>query len=212
MDMHRSISFTDAALTLVNHLGVAGVAVGVFLNGLSIPGLGETLLPLGGVAVRQGKMNLIALLVVAMVAQLAGLSLAYVIGRFGGVALLERYGKYVFIRQHELKKMQQGFDRYGSWLVLVGAFIPGIQGLIGYAAGLAEMNYGKFLVSAFLGKTVWIGGLVAMGMVVGGNLALIDRSIKQISVVVLAGLAVLLVWYLYRHRRLRLRTATSEEN
>jgi membrane protein DedA with SNARE-associated domain len=212
MHMHRTISFSDMALTLVNHLGVAGVAVGVFLNGLSIPGLGETLLPLGGVAVRQGKMNLLVLLVVAMAAQLAGLSLAYAIGRFGGVALLERYGKYVFIRHRELKKMQQGFDRYGSWLVLVGAFVPGIQGLIGYAAGIAEMNYGKFLLSSFLGKTVWIGGLVGLGMAVGSNLGLIDRSIKQLSMVVLAGLVTVVVWYLYHHRRQRMQSATTEEN
>lgn len=210
MDMHRSISFSDMAMMLVNHLGVAGVAVGVFLNGLSIPGLGETLLPLGGVAVHQGKMNLVVLLVVAMVAQLAGLSVAYVIGRYGGVALLERYGKYVLIRHQELKKMQRGFDRYGNWLVLVGAFIPGVQGLIGYAAGIAEMNYWKFLVSAFVGKTVWIGGLVGLGMLVGRNLTLIDRSIKQMSMLVLAGLVVLVVWYLLRHRQQRLHTATEE--
>jgi membrane protein DedA with SNARE-associated domain len=212
MDMYGAISFSNAALELVNHLGVAGVAVGVFLNGLSIPGLGETLLPLGGVAVNQGKMNLWVLLVVAMVAQLAGLSVAYAIGRYGGEPLLVRYGKYVFVRPHELKKMQLGFDKYGSWLVLVGAFIPGIQGLIGYAAGIAEMNYGQFLVSAFVGKIVWIGGLVALGMAVGNNLDLIDRSIKQMSMIVLAGLVVLVVWYVWRHRRQRMQTATSEEN
>ena len=123
-----------------------------------------------------------------------------------------RYGKYVFVRPHELKKMQLGFDKYGSWLVLVGAFIPGIQGLIGYAAGIAEMNYGQFLVSAFVGKIVWIGGLVALGMAVGNNLDLIDRSIKQMSMIVLAGLVVLVVWYVWRHRRQRMQTATSEEN
>jgi membrane protein DedA with SNARE-associated domain len=170
------------------------------------------LLPLGGVAVREGKLNLLVLLVVAMAAQLAGLSLAFLIGRYGGVALLERYGKYVFIRHDELQKLHRGFERYGSWMVLVGAFIPGIQGLIGYAAGIAEMNYGKFLVSAFLGKIVWIGGLVGLGMVVGKNLELIDRSLKQMSMIVLVGLVALVVWYVLRHRRQKLQTAATEEN
>jgi membrane protein DedA with SNARE-associated domain len=210
--MYAKISFSDVALSLLNHLSLASIAIGVFLNGLSIPGLGETLLPLGGVAVRQGRLNLLVLLVVAMVAQLAGLSVSYAIGRFGGVALLERYGKYVFLSHHELQKAQQRFDKHGGLLVLVGAFIPGIQGIIGYVAGLAEMNFGQFLVSAAAGKVVWIGGLVGLGVVLGNNLALIDRSIKQISLVVLAALVVAVAWYVYRHRKTKQRVLAGGEN
>src|SRR6266576_2516280 len=144
--MHQSVSFSGVALSLIDKLGVAGVGLGVFLNGLGIPGLGETLLPLGGVAVRQGRMDLLVLLLVAMTAQLLGLTCSYFIARYGGVALVEKYGKYVLISGHELHKAQKGFDRFGSWLVLFGSFIPGPQSIIGYAAGLAAMGYWKFLV------------------------------------------------------------------
>jgi membrane protein DedA with SNARE-associated domain len=209
--MHQSVSFSGVALSAIGKLGVAGVALGVFLNGLGVPGLGETLLPLGGVAVRQGQMNLLVLLVVAMAAQLLGLTCAYFIARYGGVALVERYGKYIMVSSHELHKAQKGFDRYGSWLVLVGSFIPGPQSIVGYAAGLAEMDYWKFLASAAVGKLVWVGGLVAIGLAVGNNLNLIDRSIKQIGVIVLAGLAVVVVWYIYSHRRTKARPVASKE-
>src|SRR6478752_1841722 len=122
--MQGSNSISSAAGALVDHLGVAGVAFGVFLNGLGVPGLSEVLLPLGGVGVKQGHLNLWWLVVASMVAQLAGLSVAYFIARYGGIALVERYGKYVLISRHDLEGAHRAFQKYGGPLVLFGAFIP----------------------------------------------------------------------------------------
>ncbi len=52
-----------------------------------------------------------------------------------------------------------------------------------------------------VGKIVWIGGLVFLGTVLGDHLALIDRGIKQIGVVVLASVIILAVWYIRHLRR-----------
>jgi membrane protein DedA with SNARE-associated domain len=194
------MSFSELAISLVDHLGVFGVGIGVFLNGLSVPGLSELLLPLGGLAVRQGTMDLATLLVVAMVAQLLGVSCAYLLARFGGVVLVERYGKYILVSHRELAQTHKLFERWGGWLVVVGSFVPGVQGVIGYVAGLAEMNYWRFLPAVFVGKLVWIGGLIYLGSVLGSHVVLIDHWIKQIGVIVLAALVVLVIWYVRRHR------------
>src|SRR6266403_2153377 len=97
------MSFLLVASNLVDRLGVFGIGIGVFLNGLSVPGLSEVLVPLGGVAVRQGRMDLASLLVVSMVMQLLGVTCAYFLARYGGIALVEKYGKYVLISPHELE-------------------------------------------------------------------------------------------------------------
>jgi membrane protein DedA with SNARE-associated domain len=201
------MSFSAFATGLIDHLGVLGIGLGVFLNGLGVPGLSEVLVPLGGVAVQQGRMNLGVLVAVAMVAQLVGVSLAYFIARMGGLPIIERYGKYILISSRELDAAQRAFDKYGDWLVVFGAFIPGIQGFIGYVAGVAQMNYARFLMSVFVGKLVWIGGLLYLGLALGDNLELIDRGIKQIAVVVLATVVVFGVWYVRRHRRNKARDA-----
>jgi membrane protein DedA with SNARE-associated domain len=195
------MSFSALAMSLIDHLGLAGIALAVFLNGLSVPGLSEVVLPLAGVAVKQGRLELWALLVVAGVAQLAGLSLAYWIGRRGGLPLIERYGKYILITQHELRSAHAAFERRGAWLVMVGSFIPGLQGLVGYIAGVAEMKYRRFLPAVLVGKAVWIGGLVWLGSFLGGHLELIDRSIKQVGLVVLVVMIGAGVWYIRRHQR-----------
>src|SRR5664279_730381 len=172
------ISFTTVATALITKLGLGGIAVGVFLNGLSVPGLSEVLLPLSGVAVHQGRLNLLALFVVALVAQLLGLSLAFFIARYGGVALVERYGKYIFISHRELKHAQDLFERRGTSMVIVGGCVPGLQGIIGYVAGLAKMNYPRFILSVAVGKLVWVGGLIYLGTIMGDHLDLIDAVIK----------------------------------
>ncbi|HEY6737138.1 MAG TPA: DedA family protein [Candidatus Saccharimonadia bacterium] len=197
------MSISAVALNVVSVLGVWGIGLGVFLNGLGVPGISEVMLPLGGVGVAQGRIGLWWLLLVAMVAQLVGVSAAYWLARTGGIELIERYGRYVLISRRELDAAQRSFDKYGSPLVIFGAFIPGIQGFIGYIAGVARMNFGRFLVSVFIGKLVWIGGLVYLGSIVGDHLDLIDRSIKQIGVIVLAAVVLLAIWYVRRHRRTR---------
>lgn len=195
------VSLSGVAITLIDHLGLGGIGLGVFLNGLGVPGLSEVLLPLGGAGVSQGKFDLVGLIAIALVAQLLGLTAAYLIARSGGVTLVERYGKYLFISHRELAASQKAFDKYGDWLVLFGAFIPGIQGFIGYVAGLAELNYVRFIVSAFIGKIIWIGGLVYLGTILGDHIDLIDRVIKQAGVLVLALVIILAIWYVRRNRQ-----------
>jgi membrane protein DedA with SNARE-associated domain len=199
--MQSNLSFSGGATALASHLGVAGAAVGVLLNSLGVPGLSEVLLPLSGVAVRQGDISWGVLLVACVLAQLVGLTASYLIARYGGLALVQRYGKYVLISHRDIMAAHRLFQKHGSRLVVVGAFTPGIQGFIGYVAGLAAMNYWRFLVSAALGKLVWTGGLIYLGYALGNHLELIDRSIKQIGVVVLAGLVAAIVWYIVHHRR-----------
>ena len=194
------MTLSNAAGTLVHHVGLVSIGVGVFLNGLGIPGISEVLVPLGGVAVRQGRLDGLTLFVVAMTAQLVGVSIAYAIGRYGGLALLEKYGKYVLISAHELKSAQKAFERYGTRVVVFGSFTPGLQGFLGYIAGVGQMNFPRFLVSVFFGKLIWIGGLVYVGVVLGNNLALIDRYIRELGVLVLAAVVVLGIWYIRRHR------------
>ena len=197
------VSLTGVSITLIERLGVAGVGLGVFLNGLGVPGLSEVLLPLSGVGVSQGRLDLTTLVIVAFAAQMLGLTAAYLIARYGGVMVVERYGKYVLISHHELAASQKAFDKYGQWLVLVGAFIPGIQGFIGYVAGLAEMNYVRFIVSALIGKVVWIGGLIYLGTILGSHIVLIDQILRQVGVLVLAIVVILAIWYVRRkyHRK-----------
>ena len=191
-------SLSDIATNLIHHLGLTGVGVGVGLNGLGVPGTSEILLPLAGVSVREGHWTLVSVLGVAFFAQLVGVSLAYAIGRYAGVSAIDRFGKYVFVSHRDLVRAQEAFDRHGAPLVIVGSFIPGIQGFIGYVAGIAELGYGRFLLSVAVGKLIWIGGLVGLGYGLGRDIGLIDQLTSRVGIFVLLVLIIVVIWYIRR--------------
>jgi membrane protein DedA with SNARE-associated domain len=194
-----SFSASQFANSLITQLGLGGIAVGVFLNGLGVPGISEVLLPLAGVAVREGKMSLLALLPVALAAQMAGVSVAYAIARFGGIELVERYGKYILVSKTELDSANRALTKR-PWLIVVGGTIPGIQGFIGYVGGLAELSYKRFFVSVLMGKLIWIGGLVGLGYALGNQVSKLDGIIRQFGIIVLVLVITFVVWYVWKHR------------
>jgi membrane protein DedA with SNARE-associated domain len=196
-------SLTQSANALISHVHVWTVGLGVFLNGVGVPGLGEVLLPLGGAAIRAGRIDLVTTFCVALVCQVAGLTVSYWIGRYGGILLVERYGKYILLNARELRATHRAFEKYGSPLVLIGAFIPGPQAFVGYVAGVAEMNFWRFLISATIGKAVWVGALLALGYELANNLQLIDSSIRMIGLIILVALVAAGVVYLIKHRNIK---------
>lgn len=202
---------TNLAMYLIDHLGVIGVGVAVFLNGLGIPGLSEVLLPLGGVGVREGKMNAIELVVVAYICQMAGIIVSYLIGRYGGVVFVERYGRYIFLSRRELHTTERLFDKWGNRIVAVGAFVPGPQGFVGYAGGIGKMEFWRFILAAAVGKLVWVVGMIYLGYLVGGQLKLLDKLVSQLGIAILVLLIIGIAWYLRAHRGSNVTAAMREE-
>ena len=194
-----SFSVTQVATNLIEQLGLTGITIGVFLNGLGVPGISEVMLPLSGVAVREGKMSLVPLLIVAMIAQLIGVSLAYLIAKYGGIELVERYGKYILISKKELESANRALTKR-PWMIVVGGFIPGIQGFIGYVGGIADLSYRRFIASVFIGKLIWIGGLVALGYALGSQVARLDSIIRQFGIIILVLVIAAIVWYVWSPR------------
>jgi membrane protein DedA with SNARE-associated domain len=194
-------SVTHFATGLIDHLGLVGIGFGVGLNGLGVPGISEVLLPLAGVDVRLGSQDLGSVLIAAFIGQFIGLMGAYLIGRYAGLEAITRYGRYILVTPHELARAQRAFERFGAPLVVIGAFVPGIQGLIGYIAGIAGYPRGRFIVFAALGKLVWIGGLVELGYLLGNNTEQLDAVIGRVGFAVGSLLIGLLIWYIYHQTR-----------
>ncbi len=146
-------SLTSIATSLINTLGLGGVSVGLILNCMGIPISSEIIIPLAGIGARQGHFDLLITMLVAVGAQLVGLFLSYVIGRYGGLELVQRYGRYLLISKHELKKTELAFEKYGGRLVFFGLCLPGVHGYVGYPAGIAKMPVLSFGLAAAAGES-----------------------------------------------------------
>ena len=74
-----------------------------------------------------------------------------------------RWGKMCLLNQEKVEKSERYFDDHGIVATLTGRLIPGIRHLISIPAGLARMNYWKFLLYTTIGAGCWHAILAALG-------------------------------------------------
>lgn len=195
------MALSTLATSLINTLGYKGVAIGLGINTIGIPLPSELTLMLGGVGINQGRFNLVAMAIVATLAQIVGLGLSYAIGRYGGLELIHRYGKYVLISSHDVESAQKFFERNGEWVVLLGLCLPAVHGYMGYPAGIAKMAWQKFLLAAVIGSIIWSAVFLSLGYYLGNHLSLINTIFNRFAIVIAVLVLAGVIWYIRRHLR-----------
>lgn len=148
-----------------------------------------------------GHFSLWAVTLAGTLGNLLGALVAYLVGRTGGRALVERYGKYLLIRHRDLDRAEAYFARRGALAVLIGRLLPVVRTFISFPAGVAEMPVAQFGLFTLLGSLPWTFGLAYAGRVLAANWQALSTSTTPISVlVVLVILAFFGDWYRRRRR------------
>jgi membrane protein DedA with SNARE-associated domain len=177
----------QAAIGLVDHFGYAGLFVSLALANIGAPVGSELILPVAGTLTATGHLAALWLtIVIAVVAELAGASLGYAIGRFGGRPLVDRYGRYFHLSHHNLDLVHGFFQKYGSFAIFICRFIPFIRGVVSIAAGLAEMDLAPFYSWYFLGSSIFCGALVLLGSAFGNHLDTVLPLVRKSGLIILA--------------------------
>lgn len=173
---------------LLKHYGYLAVGLALFLEDFGIPLPGETMLIAAALYAGTGHLNIWLVGVVALVAAIAGDNVGFAIGHFGGRALADRFGKYVFLTQHRLDKAEDFFRRRGTWVVVVARFIEGLRQANGIIAGIVEMPWKRFLAANAVGAALWVAVWASVGYLAGNHVETISRYFKYaaIAAVVLA--------------------------
>ncbi len=124
-------------------------------------------MPFAGYVVYLGHMNLWFAATAGAIGCNLGSVVAYWIGAKGGRPLVERYGRWVLMSHHDLDRMTEFFNKYGSITVLVGRLLPVVRTFIAFPAGIAKMPQGKFHLYTFIGSWPWCFALAYAGMKLG---------------------------------------------
>ena len=187
------------------HYGLWAIALFVFLEDFGIPVPGETVLIAGAVFAGSGRLNIVAVGVVGFLAAVAGDNIGYAIGRFGGRALVERWGRYVFLTEERLDKAERFFTRHGGKIIVVARFIEGLRQANGIIAGIIGMRWLKFLACNALGAALWVGTWVSVGYFAGQHITAIYNAITEYSlyaaIVAVVVIAAWIVLHLRKRRR-----------
>jgi membrane protein DedA with SNARE-associated domain len=178
----------------LQHWGYIGVAFFIFFEDFGVPLPGETMLIAAALYAGTGGLNIVAVAVIAFLAAIFGDNVGYAIGRFGGRALLERFGKYVFLTPARLDHAEEFFARHGGKIVIAARFIEGLRQLNGIIAGAAEMHWAKFVVYNAIGAALWVGVWTTLGYVAGDHI----ETISRYATFVAEGLAVIAIIFIVR--------------
>jgi membrane protein DedA with SNARE-associated domain len=141
-----------------------------------------------------------------------GASIAYWAARLGGRPLVDKFAHWVRIRPEHIARAEKQFQRWGAGLVLGGRVIPGIRTLISIPAGLARMNFPKFLIATFTGTYIWCTLLIGAGYLLGHEWPLISDYVKQSFPYLIVIGTLILVAYVLLTRRARRLALTEARN
>ncbi|WP_438490121.1 DedA family protein [Streptomyces sp. S186] len=136
---------------LLDHWGYAAVGGLLFLEDFGIPVPGETVLIAAAVYAGAGRLNIVAVGAIALLAAILGDNVGYAIGRFGGHRLVTRFGRYVLLTPARIARTEAFFNRHGAKIITVARFIEVQRQVNGIIAGLSEMPWRRFLAFNVLG-------------------------------------------------------------
>ncbi|MEY3581746.1 MAG: hypothetical protein RLZ02_699 [Actinomycetota bacterium] len=195
---------------VIEQLGYLGVALLVVLENIFPPIPSEIVLPFAGFVAQQGSESVVLMILAATVGSVIGALIMYriaaVIGDERLHAFTRRFGKWVQIREADLTRAEEWFDRHAMSAVLVGRCVPLIRSVVSIPAGFRRMKLIPYIAYTFLGSLVWNIALVGAGAVLGENWERVEPVVATfqwiVIVVILAGLARLVYVVVQRRRTL----------
>jgi len=158
------------------------------------------MVPAGYLAYK-GEMNLYLVVFMGILGSLLGALFNYYLAMHFGRRFLLKYGKYFFIKEKTLDKLEDFFAKHGELSTFNGRLIPGVRQLISLPAGLSRMNLFRFSLYSALGAGIWVIVLVALGYVLGSNEELISQYLQTATLIALLSVVLITIFYIIRNKR-----------
>ena len=116
-----------------------------------------------------------------------------------------RVGHLLLLSSEKVQKAENYFNDHGKVSTFIGRLIPGIRQLISIPAGLAKMHFGQFMLYTFLGAFIWNTVLALLGYIAHGQADLINQYSHELSIIILALVGVVVVYYVGKmvYKRIR---------
>jgi membrane protein DedA with SNARE-associated domain len=200
----------DTLRDVLNTLGYPAVALFIMIESAGIPFPGETMLLLASFyAAVDHRLQIPMVIACAALGAIVGDNIGYCIGRTGGYALVQRYGRFVFLKQEHQQKAESFFAKHGDKTVFLGRFIAVLRAWAAFLAGTNRMRWSTFLFYNAAGGIIWaiIYGCLGFyaGRIFHDNFGAVEHLAKMLSWtgggLIIA--AVVVIYLLFRWRRKR---------
>jgi membrane protein DedA with SNARE-associated domain len=183
-----------------------------FLEAACIPIPSEVTFGFAGVLAYQGHLNLVLVIIIGSLAELAGSYASYAVGRVGGKPLVHRWGRYVLVTQGDVDRAERFLAGRGSWAIAVGRMLPFIRAFTSIVAGLVRVPAGRFGVFSLIGTVIYATVLSVIGYEVGHAWGSINHGLTVATYILVAIVVIAIVGFmLYRLRQFRREAAQDKD-
>jgi membrane-associated protein len=177
---------------LIETFGTLGIFAIVFaesglLIGFFLPG--DSLLFTAGLLASRGFSNIALLMVGCSLAAIAGDQVGYIIGKRAGPALFRR-PESRFFHKKNVDRAKAYFDEHGSKTIILARFVPVVRTFTPMVAGVAGMDYRRFVTFNVVGGLLWGAGVTLAGYLLGNSIHDVDRWLLPI-IILIAGVSFL---------------------
>jgi membrane protein DedA with SNARE-associated domain len=205
--MTELASITDPlvnfATNAIDTLGLPGVFLLMLLESACIPIPSEATMLFTGFNVSKGHYTLLEAVAVGSAGNLVGSWVAYAVGYYGRVDVLEKYGPKVGIRMHHLEAADRWFQRHGDATVFFTRLLPVVRTFISLPAGVARMPFWRFTAFTIAGCVPWVLMLTFIGKQAGDHWDQWKNSLHYVDYAVVAAIVVGVAYLVLRRRRRR---------
>lgn len=195
--------------SFIVHAGYIAVFLFGFLEACCVPIPSEITFGYAGVLAGQGKLSIVAVILIGTIAELLGSLVSYGIGRVGERPLVARFGRYLLITQADIDRAERFMAGRGAWAIPVGRALPVVRTFISIVAGFVEVPVTMFALLSLLGTAVWVTAISLIGYAVGTQWKSIEHGIS-IAGYAIAALAVLGIAAFVLHRLREFRRERAE--
>jgi membrane protein DedA with SNARE-associated domain len=189
------------AVDVIDKLGLPGIFALMVAESACIPIPSEATMLFAGFNVSEGHYSLLAVVAVGTAANVVGSWIAYAVGYYGRVDVLEKHGRKLHIKPSHLAWADRWFQRYGSWTVFLTRMLPIIRTFISLPAGVARMPFWRFTLLTLAGCIPWIFMLAFVGRQVGDRWRSWQSSLHYVDYAVAALIVVGIAYLVLRNRR-----------
>ena len=200
--------FIDWLLNTLLHIGYPGIVALMAMESSILPVPSELVMPPAGYLAAKGHMSFAVALVCGILGSVVGALANYYGAQLIGRPLIQRYGKYVLLSEHNLQRSERFFAQHGEISTLIGRLFPVIRHLISIPAGLHRMPLPKFILYTAVGAGVWCAILTGIGYFLGQHEGVlrneeIHRYVTWALLILIPVSLIVILVYVLRRRRSR---------
>jgi membrane protein DedA with SNARE-associated domain len=190
----------NAATDFIDAVGVLGVFVLMVLESACIPIPSEATMLFAGFNVSEGEMTMFGIVAAGVLGNLVGSWIAYAVGYYGRIELLDR-NRLIHINRKHLQSADDWFRRHGDATVFFTRMLPIIRTFISLPAGVARMPFWRFTAFTLAGCVPWVLLLAIIGREVGDNWEDWRSHLHYLDYAVIAAAVAGIVYLIIRRRR-----------